>query len=112
MGVIPLVNSKMHFAFVDDADYQRIMSHVWRVLKSHWGHLYAFRLGVNGYRRIFMHHEVKRTTQRIALWDHKDGNGLNNQNDNLEKSDFSKNRLNPAFALKQKQIKNTHYARD
>lgn len=80
MKTIKLTQGKA--ALVDDADFERVKAHKWHALKSRRG-FYAVR----GLRKS----DGKKTLQYlhrfllpgVAEIDHRDGNGLNNQRENL-----------------------------
>ena len=77
MKRIPLTQGK--FTIVDDWNYERLNQWKWHVKKgvSTW---YAERKGANG--TIKMHRLIMNTPKGKDT-DHKDGNGLNNKENNL-----------------------------
>lgn len=78
------------FALVDDNDYTWLNQYRWNPeVKSHRNAIYA-RGYING-EHIFMHRMLLPDTIQV---DHIDGNGLNNQRDNLRKADNSINNMN------------------
>ncbi len=82
MKLIPL--TKGFFAKVDDEDYERLSRFKWRVVIARKGtaNPYAIRFNKGTRRNIFMHHEVLNFSVKGKL-DHKDGDSLNNQKNNL-----------------------------
>ena len=92
MKLIPLSkqgkNRGKYFAMVDDVDYERVINFNWHVVEvsslkyassSHIGLLHRFILGI--------------TDPKIFV-DHKDGNGLNCQRNNIRKCTSSQNQKN------------------
>lgn len=100
MKTIPLTQGKV--ALVDDEDYERLNAFKWYAKKDRYT-FYASRmppncLGVHDGKQnlILMHREVLRTSGNV---DHKNGNGLDNQKDNLRPATNRQNQHN-----KRKQI--------
>lgn len=94
---IPLNDEFM--VLVDDADYERIAAHKWRILRS-GNASYARRTEtvgtVNGRRirrEIYMHREVMGAPPEKQV-DHIDGNGLNNKRSNLRLATEQQNKCN------------------
>lgn len=89
MKLIPLTQGK--FAMVDDEDYARVIQFKW----------YAQKRGRTFYAARHLKREGKATTQRLHSFilnllpgqevSHEDGNGLNNQNYNIEACTHTKN---------------------
>lgn len=98
MKLIPLTHGK--FAKVDDDDYERLMQWKWR-----WSpNGYAIRTGGKGRKNrtwIGMHNEVLSVPEG-TLPDHKDGDGLNNQKDNLRPATNSQNQANAKISSRNK----------
>jgi len=74
--------------FVDDEDYDRLVKYSWRVMKpaknrnqeKAW---YAIRTSPRPERKvIYMHREILDAPDGVEV-DHKNGNGLDNQKENL-----------------------------
>lgn len=91
MKLIPLTQGK--FAMVDDADFEAVNAHKW----------YASKDGPRFYvRRNIPRVGGRQATQRlhqfllpgVSLVDHRDGNGLNNQRENLRLPTNQQNALN------------------
>ncbi len=95
MKQIPLTQGK--FALVDDEDFKRISHFKWFATRI--DHLwYAARNirvkpGYGGQRQLKMHNAVTKPPTGLH-WDHRDGNGLNNQKDNLRPATTSQNQSN------------------
>ena len=73
-------------ALVDDEDFERLNQFKWQLQKNRntyytWRHLPM----IGGYRppHILMHHELIGKPSKGFVNDHRDGNGLNNQRNNL-----------------------------
>lgn len=77
---------------VDDDDYELLSKYRWCVTSSKSKILYALR-GVNGSTRK-MHREIMGVTDPRIFVDHIDGNGLNNQKNNLRLATNSQNNCN------------------
>ena len=86
MKEIPLTQGKI--ALVDDEDFEKIKAHKWFALRAKGTNFYAARSvrkierGTVNIIRIFMHREIMNPPDGLET-DHKDGNGLNCQKDNL-----------------------------
>jgi hypothetical protein len=79
-------------AVVDDADYDRLSQWKWCALKSKHT-FYAVRRAKKGvYPRFVFMHRIILPGQHLV--DHKDGDGLNNQRDNLRACTRSQNAAN------------------
>ena len=83
---------------VDDEDYERVSSFgVWRILINHkknttkyvranfkrCSYKEAKERGIRQYGQVLMHRFILGVTEKGIIVDHKDGNGLNNQKENL-----------------------------
>ena len=82
MKEIPLTQGKV--AFVDDADYEHLSRYKWYANKD-YNTFYALRKKKNpdsGNTLVSMHAEIIGKRDGMVI-DHVDGNGLNNQRDNL-----------------------------
>lgn len=73
---------------VDDSDYERLSAFGW----YRTSHGYAARGG-----GFYMHHEIMGKQPPGIEIDHRDGNGLNNQRDNLRICTKGQNRMNCAI---------------
>lgn len=72
-------------AIVDDKNYDRIAKYKWFAMK-HRNTFYGRRMLPSHNRSkdaILIHHEIMGKPPAGFIWDHKDGNGLNNTEDNL-----------------------------
>lgn len=83
---------------VDDENYAELSKYKWCVVISH-GREYAARFSKKGYwpynhrRSVYMHRQIMRAEKGKQI-DHRDGNGLNNQKDNLRFSTQQQNVFN------------------
>lgn len=81
--LVPLTQGQ--FAIVDECDFERVTQHKWHAAKRSNGGFYAQRtlrvVRVNGRRVIQQMSQFILDTQQMV--DHRDGNGLNNSNQNL-----------------------------
>lgn len=115
MKQIPLTGANGGLvALVSDEDYPRLSQHAWRAHKSKEGRHYASRkvpstpcanCGQSKSVQIYMHREIFEHTlsdaQTLAsdtLVDHKDGNTMNNQRENLRAATHCENAWNCAPA--------------
>lgn len=98
MKFIPLTRGK--YAIVDDEDYGELNKHKWCALKKHDGRFYAVRWtsrSVPPRMMIKMHRHILGILgifDRSVLVDHRDGDGLNNQRDNLRQANSFQNAHN------------------
>lgn len=79
------------FALVDDADFEWLNQWKWHVRKMP-NCYYVYRWHKNG--AIAMHRLILGLTDPKVFGDHKDGNGLNNQRENLRVATFAQNSQN------------------
>ena len=92
MKTISLTQGKI--ALVDDSDYADVAEHKWCFRKGRHEGATGYATGVAGRGRknpVLMHHFILGHNQRV---DHKDGNGLNNQRDNLRLATNAQNVAN------------------
>lgn len=85
-------------AFVDDADFDRLMAWKWHAFDGCSGNVYAARNGrLEGGKRchIFMHNEILVPPPGL-ITDHWNGNGLDNQRHNLRPATRAQNMWNRA----------------
>lgn len=83
MKEIPLTRGKV--ALVSDEDYEELSKYTWQAQLTTKEHIYATRranIGVNKYKTVWMHRIIANTPDGFVT-DHIDGNGLNNQRENL-----------------------------
>ncbi len=83
MKQIKLTQGK--FALVDDEDYEELSKHKWYALKGRYT-FYAqrWRPALKGKQiPIIMHRLLMNAEKKCDMVDHRDGNGLNNQKENL-----------------------------
>ncbi len=85
-----------YFAFVDDSDFEFLNQWKWRANKQSNGDIYAETdKYIDGKRFIIkMHRLIIGVTDGNVLVDHRDGNGLNNQRNNLRPCNKSQNGMN------------------
>lgn len=88
MKLIPLTKGK--FAQVDDGDFGWLTQWKWYAGKSQAGIWYAARGRPGGGGLLYMHNVI--TGHKMT--DHKDGDGLNNQRDNLRETSPALNTIN------------------
>lgn len=95
MKEIQLTQGKV--ALVDDADFDWLNQWKWTAHQPQKGHsFYAIRTSYAGGRKIAvrMHRLILGLADPKVLCDHRDGDGLNNQRDNLRKCDHKENGRN------------------
>lgn len=99
------------YAMVDDEDYERISKNRWFIMRLYHCNtdiLYARRYEGSpkkfNHKAILMHREILNVTQKNDKVDHKDGNGLNNQRENIRIGTHSDNMSNRKVSYK-KEIK-------
>ena len=93
MKLIPLTGGE--FAMVDDADYDHLSQWKWKA-KEDKGNLYAcrrFKTDSGKSKSILMHREILKAPPG-AIIDRKDGNGLNNQRENIRLCSYEQNAMN------------------
>ena len=110
MKEILLTQNKV--TFVDDEDFERLNKHKWSVMK-HRNTFYASRHSttLNGKRNtIRMHREIMSVPKGVAV-DHKNGNGLDNQKNNLRLATNQQNQFNQKLPRKNNKlgIKGVHW---
>jgi hypothetical protein len=91
-----------HVAFVDDEDYDSIITRPWYALRHSSRLIYAKSqtLGSKSTRRdLYLHHFVLHTAPPILI-DHADRNGLNCQKSNLRVCTKSQNAANCGLNIK------------
>jgi AP2 domain len=89
--------TKNQFALVDDADYERVSQFKWYALETPCGAFYACRtkrLPNGGKTSQLMHRFILGLHSSRRKGDHKDGDGLNNQRNNLRRCSSSQNSRN------------------
>lgn len=97
------------FALVDDEDYDNISKNKWYIMKLYHCDteiLYARRYEgcpkKGNHRAILMHREILNAKSREQKVDHKDGDGLNNQKNNIRICSHSENMSNRKTAYNKK----------
>lgn len=97
MADIPLTQGKV--AIVDDEDYSELVQYKW-CAGCFDGIWYALRYSKEEYEKagrrsvlVFMHRQIMKAEKGRQI-DHKDGNGLNNQKENLRFSTQQQNVFN------------------
>ncbi len=86
MKLISLTQGK--FARVDDEDYKTLSCYRWHAQKQKGDKYYAYRK--NKGRQLAMHNQIL----GIKGVDHKNGEGLDNQRENLRPANKSQNKMN------------------
>lgn len=85
------------FCLVDDDDYESLSKKSWYIKKNTQCTDYAranFKQSDGTFKSILMHRVIMCVTDPEIKIDHKDGNGLNNQKNNLRFSTTSQNAMN------------------
>ena len=84
-----------YVALLDDEDYERFKGQKWWVLKGGGGSgIYARGWDKKRKKHGMLHRQVLGLDDSNIHIDHKDGNTLNNQRDNLRVADYSQNAMN------------------
>lgn len=86
-----------YVALVDDKDYDRVNQYQWYAAPVYGSdRIYARRTDRTdgGSRTILMHRFILGVTDRSIQVDHRNRDGLDNQNDNLRKATPAQNRAN------------------
>jgi AP2 domain len=85
-------------ALVDDEDYEELSKHKWHLHKNTRSRTWYARRNVkavNGKRSsILMHRQILGITDPDIQVDHRGGNGLDNQRENLRKALYIENKRN------------------
>lgn len=89
MKLIPL--TKGQFAMVDDMDFEELSKLKWRFSR---GYAVRWSIKIQGPKRMIYMHALIMSPPEGNEVDHKDGNGLNNQRDNLRNCTHTKNKYN------------------
>lgn len=79
------------FALVDDCDYPKLSECKWKAYQRK-NTFYAIRSEKG--KSVAMHRQILGLRGRNEICDHADGNGLNNQRDNLRACTMRENNLN------------------
>jgi AP2 domain/HNH endonuclease len=91
--IIPL--TKGYNSIVDAKNYERLLRLNWCATETKDGRVYAIAkepIGNGQFRKVFMHREI--FYYKYDLVDHKDGDGLNNREDNLRPCTPAQNAAN------------------
>lgn len=93
MKLIPLTQGK--FAKVDDEDYEELIKYKWCAGRFRGGKWYAMTASNHEGKKssVFMHRVLNNTPKGMAT-DHINGDGLDNQKDNLRSCTASQNGRN------------------
>ena len=79
-------------AIVDDEDFEYLNQFKWRILKAKHTYYAIRHKEINGKdTNVYMHREIKKQSDNKINIDHKDGDGLNNQKNNLRICNQSQN---------------------
>lgn len=90
--------TKGQFALVDDEDFEELNQFKWHAIVAR-DTFYAVRKIYTNKEKVstMMHRVILGTTNKKIQIDHKDGNGLNNQKNNLRESTASQNQSNTSY---------------
>jgi hypothetical protein len=109
MKLIPLnkkskKNAGKYFAMVDDEDYDIVSNFSWHFSFVKKNMPYAKCL-IEG-KSVYLHRLIMQVSDSKILIDHKDGNGLNCQKNNLRTCSYSENSMNrkPFYGVSSKYI--------
>lgn len=89
MKRVPLACGR--FSLVDDEDFDRISSRRWISIQTSPRSETRYATRSSGGKTVYMHHEI---IGEVGRTDHKDGNGLNNQRNNLRPCSQTQNNAN------------------
>lgn len=109
MKLVPLTKGK--FAQVDDIDFERVSRHKWSALSARketsvWYARRTIRTEDGKRVSLFMHKLIMPTDKQL---DHIDGNGLNNQRNNLRICDRIRNGQNRKAQKHSTKFKGVHF---
>ena len=90
---IHLANNK-GVVLVDDEDYEWVNEYKWRLSKCGTKKYAATDIIINNKRTTKKMHSFFIDVPKGKVTDHIDGNGLNNQNNNLRVASYSQNNMN------------------
>jgi len=84
-----------YVTLVDDEDYEWLTQWKWRALKSRndWYAVRTITRWLGKREAIYMHRAIMDAPDKMDI-DHRDGNGLNNQRDNLRVCTTAQNAMN------------------
>lgn len=95
MRIVTLTNQTNIVAFVDDQDFDKVSLYRWNLLKGKNGVCYAITTEKqNGKKVTLRMHRLITNCPPGKVVDHKDGDGLNNQQSNLRITDVRGNSQN------------------
>lgn len=80
------------FAFVDDEDFELVSESSWHLIKNGCGRTYYACTTLHG-KKVRMHRLILGASSNKEV-DHKDGNGLNNQRNNIRLCSSQQNQAN------------------
>ena len=88
--------SQGYVALVDDEEFDRLRLFHWSITKMKCNHIYAQRkyFKIDGIPQPSLMHRLILNVPKDKQIDHKDGNGLNNQKENLRIASRSQNQAN------------------
>lgn len=90
-----IINSPKYgklICIVDSEDYQKICSHAWSILKGKRSKTYYATSHIKG-KTILMHRLIM-DAEKGSIFDHINGNGLDNRKENLRSCTQSQNCMN------------------
>ena len=81
-------------ALVSDGDYEFLSQFTWYCTKERHCYYAVAHSSINGYPVPVRMHRLVMSAKPGEMIDHRDGNGLNNQRDNLRVADYAQNMWN------------------
>jgi hypothetical protein len=112
MKIIPV--GRTHFALVDDEDYEALSKLKWYAFKSN-NVIYARHVIIRKDLKkwVFMHRMIMGDEDQELIFDHKNGDGLDNQRHNLRPcARFENNRNNRISKRNKSGFKGVRWYRD
>lgn len=83
-----------NYAIVDDEDYDRVTKYKWHGYKSNCTYYARSNNKINGKKIGALHRFILNLTDKTQIVDHKNGNGLDEQKDNLRICTIAQNNKN------------------
>ncbi len=92
-----LASNELIFILVDDEDYERVKWYKWHVARYKNGNIAHIKTNIKiskgKYKSIYLHRFIL-NYEGSSMIDHKDGNPVNNQKENLRFVDHQQNKQN------------------